>query len=129
VQDNRILREGVASVYDFHGSAHRFLCLFSFFACQLPIYGYTHFMRSTKYIIWEDNGDWIGYLQDYPDIVTRGESFEDLQIKLSHLKHDLATGTHDRYHNPPATMTQHTPHRTKTHDRLERILSGLLEKP
>lgn len=86
-------------------------------------------MRSTKYNIWEDNGEWLGYLQDYPDIITHGDSFEDLQIKLSHLKHDLATGTHDRCHNPPATMTRETPRRTKTHERLEGILSTMLNKP
>ena len=86
-------------------------------------------MRSTKYIIFEDNGQWHGHLQDYPDLVAHGESFEDLQIKLSHLKQDLASGTHDRCHNPPATMTQQTPRRTKTHERLEGILSTILSKP
>lgn len=86
-------------------------------------------MRSTKYIIWEDNGQWHGHLQDYPDLITHGESFEDLQIKLSRLEQDLSSGTHDRCHNPPSTMTQQAPPRTKAHDHLERIFSSILNKP
>lgn len=83
-------------------------------------------MQSTKYIIWEEEGRWHGYLEDYPDIPTQGESFEDLQVRLSHLKHDLSNGEHDRCHNPPSTMSQPNPRRTKAADRLERILSTML---
>jgi predicted RNase H-like HicB family nuclease len=36
-------------------------------------------MDSTKYIYWQGNNQWLGYLQDYPDYWTQGESFEDLQ--------------------------------------------------
>ena len=42
-------------------------------------------MESTKYIYWEDNGQWLGYLQDYPDCWTQGESLEDLQSNLRDL--------------------------------------------
>jgi hypothetical protein len=86
-------------------------------------------MRSTKYIIWEDNGEWHGHLQDYPDLITHGESFEDLQIKLSHLKQDLSSGTHERCHNPPSTMTPRTPRRINVDKRLERLFSSMLDKP
>jgi len=85
-------------------------------------------MHSEKYIFWEDRGQWHGHLQDYPDIVTQGESFEELQIKLSHLTQDLSEETHERYHNPPATMTPRRPRRTKFHERLERLLTGILDK-
>ena len=86
-------------------------------------------MQSIKYIIWEEEGRWHGYLEDYPDLLTQSESFEDLQIKLSHLKRDLSNGEHDRCHNPPSTMIHHTPRRTKTHERLEGILSAMLNNP
>ena len=45
-------------------------------------------MESTKYIYWQDKNQWLGYLQDYPDYWTQGESLEDLQ---SHLR-DLTSG-------------------------------------
>lgn len=49
-------------------------------------------MESTKYIYWQDQGQWIGYLQDYPDYWTQGESFEDLQAHLWDLCRDLLEG-------------------------------------
>lgn len=42
-------------------------------------------MESTKYIYWQDRGQWLGYLQDYPDYWTQGESLEDLQAHLRDL--------------------------------------------
>lgn len=29
-------------------------------------------MDSTTYIYWQDNGQWLGYLHDYPDYWTQG---------------------------------------------------------
>ena len=46
-------------------------------------------MESTKYIYWQDGGQWLGSLQDYPDYWTQGESFEDLQVNLWDLCRDL----------------------------------------
>ena len=83
-------------------------------------------MRSTKYIIWEEQGRWHGHLQEYPDILEQGESFEDLQAKLCHLQQDLTSGNHDRCHNPPPSMSYPIPRRTKADDRLERMLSSML---
>jgi hypothetical protein len=86
-------------------------------------------MQSTKYIMWEEQGRWHGHLQDYPDILEQGESFEDLQAKLCHLHHDLSSGEHDRYHNPPSSMSYPVPHRTKTNDRLEQLFLTMLNNP
>jgi predicted RNase H-like HicB family nuclease len=36
-----------------------------------------------KITYWQDGEFWLGYLNDYPDFVTQGESFEDL---IEHLK-------------------------------------------
>jgi len=47
-------------------------------------------MESTKYIYWQDQGQWLGYLQDYPDYWTQGESFEDLQAHVWDLYRDLS---------------------------------------
>ena len=49
-------------------------------------------MESTKYMYWQDQGQWLGYLQDYPDYWTQGESFEDLQVHLLDLYRDLTLG-------------------------------------
>jgi predicted RNase H-like HicB family nuclease len=50
-----------------------------------------HAMDSTKYIYWQDKGQWLGYFHDYPDYWTQGESFEDLQAHLWDLCRDLPT--------------------------------------
>ena len=49
-------------------------------------------MESTKYIYWQDSNQWLGYLQDYPDYWTQGESLEDLQAHLRDLYRDLTSG-------------------------------------
>jgi hypothetical protein len=47
-------------------------------------------MQLTNYTMWEEQGQWRGYLKDYPDQVVQGKSFVDLQSKLRHLRRDLA---------------------------------------
>ena len=47
---------------------------------------------STKYIYWQDQGLWLGYLQDYPDYWTQGQSLEGLESHLRDLYQDLTSG-------------------------------------
>jgi hypothetical protein len=49
-------------------------------------------MQTIKYVRWEDDGAWLGYLQDYPDYWTQGETLEDLQEHLRDLYRDLTSG-------------------------------------
>lgn len=49
-------------------------------------------MGSTKYIYWQDQNQWLGYLQDYPDYWTQGDSIEELQSNLRDLYKDLTSG-------------------------------------
>ena len=35
-------------------------------------------MQTVKFVYWEEDGAWIGYLQDYPDYWTQGETLDDL---------------------------------------------------
>ena len=49
-------------------------------------------MQTVKYVRWEEDGAWIGYLQDYPDYWTQGQSLEDLQAHLRDLYRDLTSG-------------------------------------
>lgn len=49
-------------------------------------------METTRYIYWQDEEQWLGYLQDYPDYWTQGQSLEELQSHLRDLYHDLMSG-------------------------------------
>jgi predicted RNase H-like HicB family nuclease len=49
-------------------------------------------MNVVKIVFWEDNGAWLGYLQDYPDYWTQGETLDDLKDHLKDLYLDLIGG-------------------------------------
>ena len=49
-------------------------------------------MHAVKIVIWEEDGAWIGHLQDYPDYWTQGETLDDLKAHLKDLYHDIASG-------------------------------------
>jgi predicted RNase H-like HicB family nuclease len=39
-------------------------------------------MKKVKIVYWQDDAMWLGYLQDFPDYLTQGETFEELQENL-----------------------------------------------
>jgi predicted RNase H-like HicB family nuclease len=45
-----------------------------------------------KIIVWEEDGAWLGYLQDYPDYWTQGKMLKDLKAHLEDLYHDITSG-------------------------------------
>lgn len=49
-------------------------------------------MHTVKFVYWQENGSWVGYLQDYPDYTTQGETLEQLQNHLRDLYRDLTSG-------------------------------------
>ena len=49
-------------------------------------------MQTIKFVHWEEDGFWLGYLQDYPDYWTQGETLEDLKDHLRDLYSDLTRG-------------------------------------
>jgi hypothetical protein len=49
-------------------------------------------MQTVKYVYWEEDGGWLGYLQDFPDYWTQGETLEDLKEHLRDLHTDLNSG-------------------------------------
>jgi predicted RNase H-like HicB family nuclease len=49
-------------------------------------------MQTVKYVYWQETDAWLGYLQDYPDYWTQGDSFEDLVEHLKDLYIDLTDG-------------------------------------
>jgi predicted RNase H-like HicB family nuclease len=50
-------------------------------------------MERMKYIYWQDEGMWLGYLEEYPDYMTQGESIEELQDNLKDIYKELTSGT------------------------------------
>ncbi len=49
-------------------------------------------MQTVKIIYWQDGDAWLGYLQDYPDYRTQGETLDDLKEHLRDLHGDLTDG-------------------------------------
>ncbi len=49
-------------------------------------------MNSVKIVVWEEDGGWLGYIQDYPDYWTQGETREDIHEHLRDLYADLTSG-------------------------------------
>ncbi len=49
-------------------------------------------MQTVKIVFWQEEDAWIGYLDDYPDYRTQGESLADLKDHLKDLYHDIAGG-------------------------------------
>jgi len=49
-------------------------------------------MQTVKYTYWEDDGAWLGFLQEFPDYVTQGETLDDLKEHLRDLYADLTSG-------------------------------------
>lgn len=47
---------------------------------------------SIRYVYWEDNGSWLGYLDDFPDHWTQGMDEEDLKEHLKDIYRDLTSG-------------------------------------
>jgi predicted RNase H-like HicB family nuclease len=49
-------------------------------------------MPTVKIMVWEEDGAWLGYLQEYPDYWTQGETLDDLKDHLKGLYQDLTAG-------------------------------------
>jgi hypothetical protein len=49
-------------------------------------------MSKVRFIYWQDGDMWLGYLSEYPDYMTQGESLPDLEEHLRDLYQDLTSG-------------------------------------
>ncbi len=49
-------------------------------------------METMKYVYWEDDGVWVGYLEEFPDYMTQGMSKEELEENLRDIYKDLTSG-------------------------------------
>ncbi|MBD2576819.1 type II toxin-antitoxin system HicB family antitoxin [Oscillatoria sp. FACHB-1406] len=50
-------------------------------------------MDIKKYVYWQDEEMWLGYLEEYPDYWTQGESERELKENLLALYRDLTSNT------------------------------------
>lgn len=49
-------------------------------------------MIKKKYIYWQDDDMWLGYLEEYPDYWTQGETEEELKENLLDIYNELTGG-------------------------------------
>ena len=49
-------------------------------------------MKTIRYVYWQDGDMWLGYIEEFPDYMTQGQTQEDLQANLKDLYDDLAAG-------------------------------------
>ena len=50
-------------------------------------------MQTVKFVHWQESDAWIGYLLDYPDYWTQGDTLEDLKEHLLDVYRDLTDGS------------------------------------
>ncbi|MBA2124147.1 hypothetical protein B9J78_04330 [bacterium Unc6] len=49
-------------------------------------------MDTTRFVHWQDDNMWLGYLEEYPDYITQGETLNELKENLKDLYNDLIGG-------------------------------------
>jgi predicted RNase H-like HicB family nuclease len=49
--------------------------------------------KAIKYVYWQDEDMWLGYLEEYPDYWTQGETLEELEENLRDIYKELTGGT------------------------------------
>ena len=50
-------------------------------------------MDKIKYVFWQDDNIWLGYLEDYPDYMTQGATIEELKENLKDIYNEIAGGS------------------------------------
>ena len=49
-------------------------------------------MEIKKYVHWQENDMWLGYLEEYPDYMTQGATLEELKENLKDIYKELSSG-------------------------------------
>ena len=50
-------------------------------------------MHTLKYVYYQEDDMWVGWLEDYPDYHTQGTSQEELELNLKDIQQELESGT------------------------------------
>lgn len=48
--------------------------------------------QTVRFVYWEEDGAWLGHVQEYPDYWTQGQTLEDLKEHLKDLYRDMTSG-------------------------------------
>lgn len=46
-------------------------------------------MKTVRCIYWQDDDMWLGYIEEFPDYMTQGETLNELQENLKDIFDDL----------------------------------------
>ncbi|MFQ6041315.1 MAG: type II toxin-antitoxin system HicB family antitoxin [Candidatus Poribacteria bacterium] len=49
-------------------------------------------MARKRYIYWQEDDMWLGYLEEYPDYWTQGETLEELEENLRDIYNEINCG-------------------------------------
>jgi len=49
-------------------------------------------METTKFVYYQENDMWVGWLEEFPDYRTQGASLDELKENLKDIYQDLSTG-------------------------------------
>ena len=49
-------------------------------------------MEKKKYVYWKEDDMWLGYLEEYPDYMTQGQTLDELRDNLRDILKDLEGG-------------------------------------
>ena len=49
-------------------------------------------MEKTKFVYYQEDDKWVGWLEEYPDYHTQGETLDELKQNLKDIYEDLTTG-------------------------------------
>lgn len=49
-------------------------------------------MEKRRYVYWEDDNMWVGYLEEYPDYMSQGRTLDELKENLKDILSDLESG-------------------------------------
>ena len=49
-------------------------------------------MEVRRFVYYEENGMWIGYLEEFPDYRTQGETLDELKENLKDIYEELTSG-------------------------------------
>jgi len=56
-------------------------------------------MEKKTFIYYQEDEMWIGWLEEFPDYRTQGETLEELEENLKDIYQDLASGTISHVHH------------------------------
>jgi predicted RNase H-like HicB family nuclease len=49
-------------------------------------------MKTVRYVYWQEEDMWLGYIEEFPDYMTQGKTLKELQENLKDIYDDLAGG-------------------------------------